>query len=472
MTRVLLAGFFLLYLGLGMLWAQTDQEQPPNEQTFDDIVMEDDIPFSAGLSLGLGHTGLPSRVDGSMDGWQTLSFMPEFMVGSVFMRLDLELRARFDAASNQSPFTVRSEDWIPDETRSFADLYASKIHTIRLGSRTDDYNVFYGNLAPITLGNGFIVQNYTNDLHAPEFYVSGLEFNMDGNTFKFPWIGIETFMGNFARWDLLGLRIHAKPVSTESSSLISEMQLGLTVITDGNPHAFNPDPAIQINASNARALMWGVDFRQPIVATKNFSLGFFGDLANQLGSLGGQLGIQGSHDQVIQYRLALRFIGEHFTPAYVDEMYDILRSERFGIFSGTTDSPAYNGWLLGTSLSSPDKAISFSTTLDGSIPGAPGMATRLRSSLALQDIFNGILDLKVVYNKENLASLQDFLEPEWTYVGFDSSVTLGPSTVSLSYQLRYDPFSSTLGADGSIQKWKTSGQLNTTINVISAGGTE
>jgi hypothetical protein len=74
-----------------------------------------------------------------------------------------------------------------------------------------------------------------NSLFLPEQRVSGLSLDLDGQLFNFPYLGIETMVGNLAAFDLMGGRIFTRPIYFTGVPIIKELQLGFTAVADLNP---------------------------------------------------------------------------------------------------------------------------------------------------------------------------------------------------------------------------------------------
>lgn len=426
-----------------------------------------DLASSFGLGIDLGYESLPDTSGTTMIGWNTLGLSPDLQAGDFGLGLDVTLRYRFDGGADNASFEVRPEDWIPDATHSFMDLYLPLIRYVRYGAKGAPFYVNLGEIASATLGNGFLVDGYRNTLFKTTQPIRGLTLDVDGDLFGFPYIGLESLIANFAAFDLLGARFYVRPGAKSGIPLLEGMQIGLSAVADTNPWYFDTDPTDGHDKYNppstAVVSMFDLDFRQPIVSSDLFSLTFLGDLALQNLHMGSQFGLGGSLLGFMNYKGMIRILDSSFIPAYFDATYDLMREDKYSAYSQVAASSATSaGWLANLGFTAGSGAFVFDVMMTGPFEPDPAvmfMNPDLKATLTLKEGVLGGLGIEAFYSKKNITSLADLIDPAWACVGAQVSYKLGPAVILLTYDLRYDPY-----ADG--DPWVVSSRLSTSIGLF------
>jgi hypothetical protein len=207
--------------------------------------------------------------------------------------------------------------------------------------------------------------------------------------------------------------------------------------------SFLPDGTSQQEAS---VLVWGTDFRLPILNNPLISLAGFGDYVNQNANSGGMVGAGGRLFGIMTYGAQLRFVGENFIPVYFDPAYDLFRPFKYAVYSGvpgyTTDP--YVGWFASAGFSLLDDQLVFSANVDGPFGAAESNATfkqpHLLASLVLEEGILGGFSLEASYDKKGIERIADLLSPEDAVIGARVNYRIESATISLVYDLQYDPF--------------------------------
>jgi len=427
----------------------------------------EDPPIKFGMSMEIGFTTLPSADNGPVAGWQRVMFSPDIGIGKFGIGLNLDFNFRFNGGADGSQFEINPDDWIPSSRRSFADIYFSKFSYIRYGTKGEDIFFLIGNLNGSTLGNGFIVNGYKNTMYMPAQRIVGVNFDLDGKAFNFPYLGVETMVANLARVEFGAARLYLRPIQVKGVEFLQDLQIGMTIATDANPHAFNTDTTIKKNVNKDRVTIFGTDLRIPIVNEDMFTLALFGDIAWQNWHSGGQVGLGGKLLGLFKYMGAIRFMGENYLPDYFDAAYDLYREEKFAVYNGNAYSPAYNGWLAKLDLVVLEEIFTFGILVDGPFWSAnPGFDNpNLRASLALKEGVIGDLSLLAWYEKRDIGHIREFITPENAIIGAKAGYRFGPAVVALIYDIRYDPYSKRTDSDGRIQKWLVNSRLETVISI-------
>ncbi len=412
-----------------------------------------------GLGITIGATSFPNPAypaDPDADRtitYQTLGLTPEFALGKFGMGLDLTLNYTFTGGDG-SEFELRREDWIPPEGMTILELYLPKIRYLRWAQKGDPLYVLLGSVDHGVLGNGFIMGGYTNTQFLPERRLFGLSLDVDGALFGFPYVGVESFAANLALFDLIGGRLFVRPLIGTGVPILRNLQLGTTVVADRKPfHYARQEGAIVsdylppgLTADEASVVIWGADVRQPILATPVISLAAFGDYVNQNRHSGGMVGAGGRLFGVVTYGGQIRFLGENFIPVYFDKTYDLYRPLKYAVYSGAPGfgTDPYVGWFATAGFSLLDDRLVFGTEVSGPFGGAESDETfklpHLRASFMLAEGLVGGFSLQATYDKRGIESLADLVDPENSVIGARVNYRIESATISLVYDLRYDPF--------------------------------
>ena len=351
------------------------------------------------------------------------------------------------------------------------EVYLPKFRYIRYGQKGDPFYLLFGNVENGLLGNGFIVGGFRNDVHSPEQKLFGLNFDLDGAAFEFPYIGIENVVGNLAAFDVIASRIYVRPLAGMDVPVFKDLQLGFTVAADTNPYYFSDDPAVKANSEKKSVAIWGADIRQPLVGEDFFTLLAFIDVASENTHIGAQVGLGGKIIKAINYLAMVRFLQENFIPSYFDASYDVMREAKSAVFNATsTVIPAYDGYLfsLGFSIPELNDGLSFLATIDGPFqadPNVPFLNPNLKAVLTLKEGVIGGLSLLASYEKKNITSVASIVDPTNAVVGAAVGYKFGPAKLSMVYDLRYDPYSTRV-VNGETQYWQVTSRLETSIELF------
>lgn len=293
--------------------------------------------------------------------YQNLNIQPEFAFGKFGIGMDISLNFRFTDESGD--FDIREADWVPTSFQNFLDLYLPMFRYVRYGYKGEP---LYGKLGIIedgTLGNGFIIGNYANTNFLPDIRAVGFSFDLDGKLFNFPYLGIETFIGNLAKFDVFGTRLFTRPLYWLELPILKELEFGVTFAADFNPDSYYDFTSYPAAFTPEAVSMFGFDLFQPIIANQVVTLAAYGDLVIQPkdsgSSVGGMLGAGGKLFGLVPYGIQLRLLGENFVPVYFDASYDLYRESKYRIFTGADTSEGFAGWLASLGFSLLDDQLLF-----------------------------------------------------------------------------------------------------------------
>jgi len=327
------------------------------------------LGFQAGISLG---TDVLLDPDGDSETWNTLGFQPDLSVGPFGIGIDLTVRFKL-MPTQDTALAVYPGDWIPEEGsgKNYLDLYLPKIMYVRYGLRGDPFFAKLGSIDDLTLGNGFIVGEYSNTKFLPSQRVFGLGLGLDGALFKFPYVGLELLTGNLARFDVFGGRLFVRPLVGMEIPIIKNLQIGATIAMDSGVaglaslDTFDP------------LSVYGADLFLPIISGQAFPLATFAEVAFEPnGSSGFMVGAGGRLVSIITYAAQLRILGDGFTPVYFDANYDLFRVQKATFMEIDADPAAPNiaGWLAKAGASLFEDKLYFSVSVDGPFNASPDPA--------------------------------------------------------------------------------------------------
>jgi hypothetical protein len=424
--------------------------------------------FSFGLGLGIGVQNFPNPkytgvgTEPEFITYQSLALNPEFGWGKFALGLSLNLNYRFTGGSSGNEFEVRKEDWVAGSFKEFLETYLPKISYIRYGVKGDPLYVKMGTIEDATLGNGFIVGNYSNALYLPETRVFGLSFDLDGSILQAPYIGIETFVSNLAAFDLVAARLYTRPWVGSAVPLLQGLQIGATVATDQDPAYFAKKdsnyPVALLPPSDASVLIYGLDFRLPLLTGDLFTLSLLGDGVAQKEGWGAMLGTGGRMVRFITYGAQVRYLQDQFIPTYFGASYDLFRPLQYRIYDGTVEKKGGMGWFASLGFSILQDKLSFTTNAEGPFKEIEGHYFTWRAMFVLKEGIVPGFSFDAQYEKQNMDDFKDFQRfKEDALIRARINYRTGPAVISLVYNLRYDP-----SAPGD-NKWIVTSGLSSTI---------
>jgi len=407
---------------------------------------------SFGIIANLGTDLLPDPGDPSkFESWSKIGMQPEFSIGKFGIGLDLLFRFKLGTGSNTS-LEIYEPDWIPQQGQNIFDVYLPKILYIRYGQQWEDpFYVKMGSISDFSLGNGLIVDNYSNMRFLPQRRVFGMQLGIDGSLFGFPYVGLEVLTGNVSKFDVIGGRIYVRPLAFMEESLFGRLQLAATGVLDRDPLLYTGTPYL---AQQTKLIyVVGADITLPLIQSPAFSLTPFGEGAYEMNNaIGAIAGIKGRAFDILSYLAQFRYLQEGFIPSYFDANYDIYRADRFVYIE---INPAKNnfipGWLASLGLDLFKSALSFGVILDAPFKELPSPATdnpadyaHIKGSLNLARGLIPNVNIAARYEKFFLGRksndvLKDLIDFEDSSIGMTISYKAGTAIVSMDYAYIWNP---------------------------------
>jgi hypothetical protein len=278
-------------------------------QTMPGAAADSGSSFTGGMGL--------TMIDGKA--YFLLQLTPELRFSKLGVGLDVSLLVNNDG--------IRKEEWKP------ASKMVRLVRYVSWGNRTDKFYTRLGALDATTLGNGFLMSNYSNRVDDLNRKI-GMELNL-----KFPWgeaptmFGLQSMVSNFDRAEIYGFRGFVCPLSGTGIPIIKGFEIGGTVVSD-----LDPD---QNRATTAAVTAFGADLGLPIISTSILGSRIYYDFGqikdygkgNAVG-ISAQVSFPGNFF-ILGAKLEQRFLGQRFIPQFFDRFYEI---DRYQVYTITTDS--------------------------------------------------------------------------------------------------------------------------------------
>jgi hypothetical protein len=360
--------------------------------------------FNMNFAIGLSSY----EYKGKQYAFQKFGIFPEFSYGKWGLGLDLTVELDGD-------FHLRDLDGNgPDRWTTFWD-YVTRIYYLRYGFKGDPIYGRIGAFSDYTLGHGLIMEGYSNTLFYPQIIQLGLNFDMDGRLFDFPYIGFETVVDDILDWDIMGVRVYSRPLSGISTPIIKELKIGGTVVTDRDP---NEDPEKRFkkpydSSKSNPVTEFGLDVELPLLQKQDMSLIAYSDYANiidrgQGAFIGSTFNYTGIPVLGVTVIGQLRFFGKEFVPHYFDSFYELDRRKKYGNLSTNKAYDSFHmGYLIGPELV-------FFNIVDGYFFWSDGIGDNegpaVQTGIGLAEGALPKLDAGLMYDKRDIDSFSDFFK--------------------------------------------------------------
>lgn len=419
-------------LGAGIFLQAAEEEKAEGEEEKEKTKLGFGMNFNLGLSSYEDSTG-------NQIAYQKFGFFPEFSYGKLGVGLDLTFEFDGDFKLRDLDNDGKADTW-----STFPD-YLYKVYYVRYGQKGEPIFARVGAFDSYTLGHGLIMDSFTNTLFYPQVRQLGLNLDIDGKLFNFPLIGMESVVDNVLDFDIIGLRVFARPLMGLTTPIINELKVGASLVTDLDTLEINdptdPDydkyssPKDNPDSKDNKVTEVGLDAELPLLKKGNMSVITYMDLAKISGKGSGSL--IGTNFTYAWFKAIaqLRFFGKQFAMSYFDPYYENDRATKYASLDQIESF--YMGYLIGTDLNLFNTVTFMFYWSDGfNDPYGP----RIQSSIATVENVIPKINAAFTFDKKDINSFRDLFSGEdvLMQLRFAYQVSSVASLV-LIYQRTYSP---------------------------------
>lgn len=249
-----------------------------------------------------------------------LNFQPEISFMNFGMGLDLNL-------DFESSGKLRKESF-----NEFSD-YLSVIRYVRYGMKDEPVYIKLGALGYYTLGHGTIMNNYNN---SPSYDNRKIGLITDINFGKF---GFESIYSSFGQSGIMGVRGYVLPIQFTSASnlpILSNLEIGLTLISDFNSLArvdsgyFDSNGEFKVVKDGGDVSFVGFDVGLPLLKSTSSKILLYFDYNKMIDfgsgiATGVKFDLNGLGLISLSSKLERRINNGKYLPAYFNSLYEIER---------------------------------------------------------------------------------------------------------------------------------------------------
>jgi hypothetical protein len=392
--------------------------------------------FGFNMNLAIG---LSSYEDSNKDqlAFQKFGIFPEFTYGKWGLGLDLSFELDGD-------FHLRDldNDGKPDRWSYFKD-YVQRIYYLRYGHKGDPLYGRIGAFSSYTLGHGLVMERFSNTLFYPQVIQLGLNLDIDGNLFDFPYIGMESVVDDILDWDIMGIRVYSRPFQSISTPIVKDMKVGATIVTDlDNKEVPTEDPTPDNPASQSGITEYGLDIEAPLLERQDMSVIAYADWAKISGKgMGSWIGSTFTYKWVSVLG-QLRFLGKQFETGFFGPLYEVERSTKYAGLDAIDQF--YIGYLIGTQLALFNFVEFHFLWSDGindkdefNDPVGPRIQTGIGTAEGAFQKF----DASIMYDKKDIDSFSEFFEEGNSLMRFTVGYMVGGATkIVFIHERAYSPY--------------------------------
>lgn len=385
-------------------------------------------------NMGMGMFFGNEVVDGNT--YQTFSLQPKLTFGKLSLGLDLffEFDENFNLRKDSNGKVVGWSTWQD---------YVNKVLFVQWGEKGEPLFVKYGLFDNVTLGHGLIMQNYSNSLLFPEVRKSGLELDLDGTFFNFPFVGFESFIDDLKNPSILAARVYVRPLLMLDIPIIKLLRVGFSYATDLDPDA--TEPYVKNPASNETVSIYGIDMDVPVLTSDLATVLVYTDWAAISGKGSGmKFGVSSVLIKIIGLGAEIYNYGDKFTGPYFDQIYDNF-SVRNTKYSDLDLYQGYLGWKAFAYLTIGQQIFTTYAEISGDFDSTNTVKPTLIASIVLNEGLIPVLSGSFTFIRSDISKFSDIYS--WTdtnallnsYMQF--KITLKPgtmTTVSLIYERKYE----------------------------------
>lgn len=256
-----------------------------------------------------------------------LPFSPEIKIKKFAFKITCNFELAYIPESDKWT-TGWWEKWLQNQDRKPQYIITDIIDYIRYGQKGEKVFLKLGLLENVHMGHGTIFRRYHNMTMYPYTKKTGFLFDLAFNKW-----GFEYIMDDIFDLDILGFRLHFKPLS-DKKSFMRRFYFGLSLGTDLDPRdAEDTNKAYSFNNSALmeKKYILGADIGIPLFEKKHFALLLYLDYVKILNVKNGGWGLTpGLQGNIFGFILTgeLRYYWDKYNGVYFDALYDTERETK------------------------------------------------------------------------------------------------------------------------------------------------
>ncbi len=269
--------------------------------------------------------------------YHLIMFAPEFKLGKNF-QIGLILPVMYDGRN--SIYDVKGwgnhEEWSFSDTKDAIKDTLLKINYLKIREKGDIFYLAFGSLNNITLGSGFLINNFNTAPLFPAQRALAFEGGFDAAS-----AGAYLFVNDVYDLEIMGARLFFRPLF--GLPTLGKFEVGIEFMLDRKPLVEDNNPAVFAVA---------LDIIFPIAKTKNASVILFADFGKQgvyynnkpaglslpLGtdlvgmyindSFGADAGLKGNITQYFSFMFRYYYLHGGYVADYIDRLYLLNRQDK------------------------------------------------------------------------------------------------------------------------------------------------
>lgn len=291
------------------------------------LVSAQEMPFSQRSRTRYSASGAIGKVDVDSTAYYRLRFIQEFNYRKFGIGLDLDFL--FD-----DEYNLRKKDW--DHIGNILD----KIYYFRYADISAPFHFHFGGFPELTIGNGLVMNGYSNMYYYPEERNLGL---LIGGSPKWPLRpSFQAFSSNVAENNILYANARIKPIPDSMYKFVDIFDIGAGIYADTNQKEGLEDrtdkqmyQSLDVG-KKASVAVFSFDYRWQFIKSDKATFGTYAEMAHISGAGTGFIlpGFYGDFNNLV-VNLEYRASSEGFYPGFFDSRYEKERSVADTLVDGT-----------------------------------------------------------------------------------------------------------------------------------------
>jgi hypothetical protein len=272
-----------------------------------------EMPFALKTRTRYSASGMIGKVAVDSTDFYRARFIQEYKYRKFGIGLDLDFL--FD-----KDYHIRKADW--DRLNDIP----GKIYYFRYAEMNEPFYFHFGGFPHYTIGNGFVMRDYTNMYYYPDVRNLGLTI---GGSPKWPLKpSFQLFSSNVEKNQIISFAARVHPIPDSTFRFVDIFDVGIGVYGDRDQKAGlkqSTDPELYQNLTigkKAPVAVYSMDYRLQFVNNPKAVFGTYAEMAHITGGGTGFIlpGVYGDFKFVV-VNLEYRMYGKQFYPGFFDSNY-------------------------------------------------------------------------------------------------------------------------------------------------------